>query len=220
MTLIALVPMKGHSARVPGKNLRPLAGRPLFEWIVEALLGTIGVDRVVVDTDSDEIAQRVAAAFPEVEVHDRPEHLRGDFIPMHDIVAHLASALEGDVFLQTHATNPLLTSGTIGRAIEVHAGPGSHDSLMSVTPRRSRFYFEDGSPVNHDPLVLGRTQDLPPLFEENSNLYVAARDVILASRRRIGANPVLFPIGPEEAWDIDEELDFFIAEALLARRTP
>jgi CMP-N-acetylneuraminic acid synthetase len=91
---------------------------------------------------------------------------------------------------------------------------------MSVTPRRSRFYFEDGSPVNHDPLVLGRTQDLPPLFEENSNLYVAARDVILASRRRIGANPVLFPIGPEEAWDIDEELDFFIAEALLARRTP
>jgi CMP-N-acetylneuraminic acid synthetase len=215
VTLVGLLPMKGNSERVPGKNLRECAGKPLFHWVTEAMLGARRVDRVVVDTDSDDIEAAVRTAFPDVEIHQRPAHLHGDLVPMHDIVAHLASVLEGDVFLQTHATNPLLTSETIDRAVAAFENRGEHGSLMSVTPWQTRFYRLDGTPVNHDPGVLLRTQDLAPIFEENSNLYIAPRRLIEASGRRIGPRPLLFPMDRREATDIDEELDFLVAEHLL-----
>lgn len=217
-SVTALVPMKGHSERVPGKNLRPIAGRPLFAWVLTALSGAERVERVVVDTDSEEIAAAVFADFPSVSVHRRPEHLRGDFVPVHDIVAFLAAETPGDVFLQTHATNPLLLPGTIDRAIDTFFEDGEHDSLMGVTARRSRFFAADGTPINHDPAVLGRTQDLPPVYEENSNLYIAPRDLILATGRRVGPNARFFEMDTAEAWDIDDEIDFFIAECLLRGR--
>jgi len=173
---------------------------------------------VVVDTDAEEIRSSVAGSFPGVEVVMRPASLRGDLVPMHDIVAHLAATVAGDLFVQTHATNPLLRAGTIDRAIEAFRTGSGHDSLMSVTARHARYYWPDGTPINHDPAVLVRTQDLAPVYQENSNLYVVPRAVVLATGRRVGANPVLFPIEAEEAWDIDDEFDFRVAELLLAER--
>jgi len=215
MTLVALLPMKGHSERVPGKNLKACAGKPLFHWVTEALLAARHVDRVVIDTDSDLICENVEEDFPTVEVHRRPAELQGDFVAMHDIVAHLVSVLDGDVFLQTHSTNPLLRAETIDAAIEAFRADTEHDSLMSVTPWQARFYGSDGAPINHDPNVLLRTQDLPPLYEENSNLYIAGRELIERTGLRVGPNPILFPMNRREAVDIDEPLDFTIAELLL-----
>lgn len=219
MTLVALLPMKGHSERVPGKNLRSIAGRPLFVWVTSALVAAKGVDRVVIDTDSDQIEEQVTRHFgSEVAVVRRPLELQGDLVPMHDIVAHLSQSLAGDIFLQTHATNPLLRPATIDAAITAYGAHGDHDSLMGVTERHTRFYWADGRPVNHDPTKLMRTQDLPPLMEENSNIYIAPRAVIEATGRRIGPRPLLFPIDAAEAWDIDDESEFDIAEHLLGGR--
>lgn len=218
MSFVGIVPMKGHSERVPGKNLRDIAGRPLFSWITEALEGADGIDEVMVDTDSDEIESAVAEAFPGVTIHRRPDHLHGDFVPMHDIVAHIAAETSHEHILQTHATNPLLTSATIDRAVDTFLRQTGHDSLMSVTAWRSRFFFEDGRPVNHDPAELIRTQDLPPLLEENSNIYISAAPLIVQTGLRIGANPLLFEIEASESVDIDDEFDFRIAEFLLENR--
>ncbi len=217
MTVAGLLPMKGHSERVPGKNIRTIAGRPLFHWVAETLLAAEGIDEVIVDTDSDQIEAAVNSAFPSVTIHRRPDRLHGDLVPMHDIVADVASGTNHDVVLQTHSTNPLLRAETIDRALAAFAGPGDHDSLMSVTSWQTRFYFEDGRPINHDPTVLQRTQDLAPVFEENSNIYIAPVDLIVELGRRIGPKPLLFPIARQEAVDIDEELDFLIAEFLLER---
>lgn len=217
MSLAALVPMKGHSERVPGKNLRPMAGKPLFHWITKALLGAELVDEVIVDTDSDEIESAVSSAFPSVTVHRRPQHLHGDLVPMHDVVAEVARGTGHDHILQTHSTNPLLRSSTIDQAISAFRADGEHDSLMSVTELRTRLYFSDGRPVNHDPTILIRTQDLEPVLEENSNVYVAPTNLIVATGKRIGTRPLLYPIPRGEAVDIDEELDFLVAEFLLAR---
>lgn len=217
MSVAGLLPMKGHSERVPGKNMRVIAGKPLFHWVTETLLAARGIDEVIVDTDSDQIEDAVRNAFPDVTIHRRPEHLVGDLVPMHDIVADVAGEITHDVVLQTHSTNPLLKSETVDRAIVAFGERQNHDSLMSVTAWHTRFYFEDGRPVNHDPAILQRTQDLPPVYEENSNLYIAPVDLILEYGRRIGLKPILFPIAREEAVDIDEELDFLIAEFLLGR---
>lgn len=218
MSVIALVPMKGHSERVPGKNLRHIAGRPLFQWVTHALTQADLVDEVLVDTDSDEIEAAVRDDFPQVTIHRRPDHLIGDLVPMHDIVAHVAGIFDHDHLLQTHVTNPLLTSSTIDRAVTEFLDEGDHDSLMSVTPWHTRFYFRDGRPVNHDPAELLRTQDLPPLLEENSNLYLAPTQQIMETGLRIGKHPLLFEMAAAEAVDIDDELDFRIADFLLRER--
>ncbi|MFZ3070830.1 MAG: acylneuraminate cytidylyltransferase family protein, partial [Anaerolineaceae bacterium] len=77
---------------------------------------------------------------------------------------------------------------------------------------------ELGRAINHNPAVLLRTQDLPPVYEENSCLYLFTRETLASRRNRLGERPLLFEIPPEEAWDIDEELDFTVAEVLLKER--
>jgi len=218
MNVAAVVPMKGHSERVPHKNIRTVGGRRLFEWVIDSLLEARTVSRVLVDTDSDEIADLVTARHPDIEIRMRPDALRGDLVPMHDIVADVADELDADLVLQTHATNPLLTAPTIDRAVDVFTGQTEHDSLMSVTEWRTRFFWPDGRPLNHDPAQLGRTQDLAPILEENSNLYLAPRELIVTTRRRVGANPLLFRVDAAEAVDIDDEFDLVVAEALLEAR--
>jgi CMP-N-acetylneuraminic acid synthetase len=194
-----------------------IAGKPLFHWITETLLRSSSIDEVIIDTDSDEIEEAVRASFPSVGVHRRSEHLQGDMVPMHDIVADVARSVDHDHVLQTHSTNPLLRSRTVDASIAAFLEPGPHDSLMSVTALRTRLYFGDGQPVNHDPAVLVRTQDLDPIYEENSNIYIAPRSLIVATGKRIGVKPLLFSMPREESVDIDEELDFLVAEFLLER---
>lgn len=215
--IAAFVPMKGHSERVPGKNIRPLAGRPLYHWIVETLLAVEQVTTIAIDTDSDTIAEDVGDHFPAVQIIWRPEELRGDFVPMHDVLRHDVNQVEESVYLQTHSTNPLLQADTVRRAIETFEDASDHDSLFTVTQWQTRLYWQDGRPVNHDPSQLLRTQDLPPVLEENSCLYLFTQKVIESTGQRIGKRPLLFPVSREEAVDIDEEFDFVVADCLVRR---
>ena len=218
-SIVALVPMRHHSQRVPGKNYRPLGGKPLFHHILETLLSVPEINQVVVDTDSEPIMEGLRQHFSQVVIINRPEHLRADDVPMNDILLHDTAQVEADFYLQTHSTNPLLRPGTVSRAIEtfLKAFPGN-DSLFSVTRWQTRLYDQYGAAINHDPSVLLQTQDLPPVYEENSCLYLFTRQNLLEWHHRIGANPILFEIDPAEAWDIDEELDFAITDFLMRQR--
>lgn len=217
MKITALLPMKAHSARVPGKNMRDFCGQPLYHAVMRSLLGCRYIGQIVINTDGEEIRRNALEHFGErVVVHDRPENLRGDFVPMNDIIADDLSRLEGEHFLQTHSTNPLLRSESIDRAVEryLKALKEGYNSLFSVTRFQTRLYDKDGNAINHDPEELLRTQDLPPVYEENSCIYIFSRDSFEMKQRRIGAAPLLFEISREEAIDIDEELDFRMAECL------
>lgn len=217
--VVAFVPMRHSSERVPGKNYRPFHGRPLFHHIVSTLLDVARVREVVIDTDSPTIKEQVARHFPSVRVLDRPAELLGGDVPMTDVLRHDAALVPAEWYLQTHTTNPLLRATTVEHALAaLDASLDRHDSLFSVTRLQTRLYDADGRPLNHDPGVLLRTQDLPPVYEENSNLYVFSADQI-AGGRRFGDRPLLFEIDPLEAVDIDEEHDFVLAETLARLRT-
>lgn len=220
MKVIALLPMKGHSERVPNKNFRSFAGQPLFHRMAESLESCASVKTIVVDTDSEIIAEDAVRHFSKVQIIWRPESLRGDFVSMNDIIAHDLRQVEGEHFLQTHSTNPLLTSITLEKAIEqYYAALDTYDSLFSVTRFQTRFYWDSGKPVNHDPDELLRTQDLPPIYEENSNFYLFSRDsFIAAGNKRIGLRPEMYAMDMLEAVDIDEEADFRLAELLYRMR--
>lgn len=217
--LIALVPMRHHSQRVPGKNYRPLAGRPLFHHIIETLLSVPEINEIVVDTDSEPVMDGLRKNFAGVKIIDRPPHLCADDIPMNNILIHDTDLYPADFYLQTHSTNPLLKPETVSRAIDHFiADYPSRDSLFSVTRLQTRLYDQHGQAINHNPRELIQTQDLPPVYEENSCLYIFNRANLVAKQHRISDRPLMFEIPADEAWDIDEELDFEICQFLLKRQ--
>ncbi|MRR38448.1 acylneuraminate cytidylyltransferase family protein [bacterium] len=215
MALVALLPMRHTSERVPGKNYRPFAGVPLYKHVLGSLLECALIDRVVIDTDSPIIRDQVQKEFPQVTLISRPEHLRSGMVPMNEVLLHDVDQVPADFYLQTHSTNPLLHPQTIAQAIECfHANYPTFDSLFTVTRVQTRLWDHLARAVNHNPAILLRTQDLPPVYEENSCAYIFTRDTLRKRRTRIGERPYMFQITRSEAWDIDEELDFQVAEFL------
>jgi CMP-N-acetylneuraminic acid synthetase len=213
--IVALVPMRHHSQRVPGKNYRLLAGKPLYQHIIETLLSVPQINEIVVDTDSEPVLEGLRDHFPQVILINRPERLRADDVPMNQILIHDTEQVPADFYLQTHSTNPLLRPETISRAIHSFmAGYPERDSLFSVTRWQTRLYDKDGNALNHNPRELLQTQDLPPVYEENSCIYIFNRANLVAKQHRISDRAMLFEIDATEAWDIDEELDFEICDFL------
>jgi CMP-N-acetylneuraminic acid synthetase len=214
--IVALVPMRHHSQRVPGKNYRPLGGKPLFHHIIATLLECLEISQIAVDTDSSPVIDGLKKDFPRVLILERPEHLRADAVPMNEILAYDTSQVEADFYLQTHSTNPLLRSETITKAVRTFlANYPAYDSMFSVTRWQTRLWDELTRPINHNPNILLQTQDLPPVYEENSCIYIFTRQKLLERRNRLGERPMMFTIDAAEAWDIDEELDFYITDFLM-----
>ena len=216
--LVAFVPMRHSSERVPGKNYRDFGGRPLYHHIIETLLACPQITTVCIDTDSPFIVDDAPKRFPSVKVLVRPEHLRDGAIAMNDVLLNSINQVPADLYLQTHSTNPLLTPETVSRAIDTFLGQTEYDSLFGVTRLQTRLYDAEVKAMNHDPRVLLRTQDLPPVYEENSNIYIFTKQILEERQNRIGHNPMIFEIDRDEAWDIDEEIDFRVAEFLYIDR--
>jgi len=213
----ALLPMKGNSERVKDKNMKNFAGFPLYHAIVKSLLGSKYIEHIIIDTDSERIAQDAKNHFNDkVIIVDRPKEIQGDFVSMNEIIAYDLTQVEGEIFLQTHSTNPLLKVETIDSAIEKYlASIETFDSVFGVTKVQTRFYDQQANPINHNPKELLRTQDLEPYYEENSNLYIFSKtSFIQAENRRIGLRPQIFEINKLEAIDIDEPEDFTLATLL------
>lgn len=210
--------MRHHSERVPGKNYRLIAGKPLYVYIIETLLACPEIHQIVVNTDSPVIEKGISDQYPAVNLIQRPAHLCGDLVPMNEILLYDIEQVPADFYLQTHSTNPLLCAETISRAIQTFLADRERTSLFSVTRIQTRLWSEDGKPLNHNPKELLRTQDLPPVYEENSCIYLFSRRTLLESKNRLGESPRLFEIDPSEAWDIDDEFDIAIVESLIERR--
>jgi CMP-N-acetylneuraminic acid synthetase len=216
--IVALVPMRHDSQRVKGKNYRKLAGKPLYHHILSSLQSCSEVAEIVVDTDSETIIEGLKESFPEVRILLRPDHLSGGETPMNEVLLHDTAQVEADFYLQTHSTNPLLKSETITRAImTLLENYPDYDSLFSVTRMQTRLWDELGRAINHNPAILLRTQDLPPVFEENSCLYIFTRETLVNEHNRIGKRAYMFEVMAEEAWDIDEEIDFKIVDLLMSQ---
>lgn len=216
--IVALLPMKAHSARVSGKNFRDFCGKPLFRWILDTLLEVEEIDQIIINTDArDILKQNGLIDTNRILIRDRPEDICGDFVSMNKVIADDIKAVPADIYLMTHTTNPILNKQTIEKAIHAYklgVANGKHDSLFTVDRVQTRFYERDGTPVNHDPNILVRTQDLTPWYEENSNLYIFSADSFYKTKARIGTDPLLFLTPKYESIDIDEPEDWDVAVAI------
>jgi len=169
--------MKANSERVKGKNFRELAGKPLFRWILDSLLAVKEIDCVVINTDARHILAKNGLVESErVIIRERKSELCGDMVSMNLILADDIKAIDADIYLMTHTTNPLISSETIQSGFTKLAENPDKDSLFTVNKIQTRFYRENCTAVNHDPDNLLRTQDLEPWYEENSCLFYFTKE--------------------------------------------
>ncbi len=222
--IVALLPMKAHSARVSEKNFRDFNGKPLFRWILDTLLEISEISKIVINTDAREIlGEKGLIDAKRIQIRDRSANLCGDFVSMNRILEDDIKHVPADRYLMTHITNPLLKTSTIRRALgafQQARETGTADSLFAVNRIQTRFYREDGTAVNHDPKSLVRTQDLEPWYEENSTLYIFTAESFAKTNARIGERPILFETPKLESIDVDGQEDWDLAKALAALRLP
>jgi CMP-N-acetylneuraminic acid synthetase len=215
--VIALVPIKENSERVKGKNFKDFCGKPLFHHILLTLDQVVAIDEIIINTDSPVIKEEAPKISEKIKVRDRNQTIVGDFVSMNRIIEDDIKNTNGDIYLQTHTTNPLLKEENISKAIHdylQYSETKNYDSLFSVTEHQARFYSKDTQPINHDPNELLRTQDLTPIYEENSCLYIFNKESFSKKQQRIGDAPYMFTLPKIESVDIDDAYTFKLAELL------
>ena len=220
--MIGIVPMKRNSERVPNKNFRDLCGHPLFYYVIKSLVDCGKIEKVVINTDSPEIAEQVLKHFSSrVEISMRPEAICGDFVSMNIIIDYEIQRNGADKnYIQTHTTNPFLRSQTISEAITVYEKSlkEGYDSVFSANLIKSRLYDDKMNPINHDPDNLIRTQDLPDIYDENSNFYIFSGSSFAKTKARIGKKPYIYVMNKLESVDIDNQEDWDLAQILMANK--
>ena len=220
--VIAVIPARGGSKGVPKKNIRPLAGRPLISYTIEAAKRAKSVERVIVSTDDAEIAR--VAKQDGAEVIMRPAELATDEAPAELALIHVVETLkrtEGyavDVVVTLEPTSPLRSPGLIDRCVETLRRTGA-DSVVTVVETwgvlgipdpKGWFTYERNQPR--------RRQDRAPRYMESGAAYVTKAEILLSQRLICGGKLQSVVVGQDEGVDINTLSDFAIAEALLARR--
>ena len=216
----ALVPFKLNSERVPNKNFRLLGGKPLYWWVLESLINSKCVDRIIINTDARTLIERFGLPTGiEIVIKNRKSELCGDLVSMNSIIKDDINEFDANSYLMTHTTNPFVLSSTFSRAVKQYLNgtvSGEIDSLFSANKLQSRLYSHSLEPLNHSPYELLRTQDLDPIYEENSCFYIFSKSSFLSSDARIGTKPAIAIIQRLESIDIDTEEDWFHAEVVAA----
>ena len=216
MKITAIVFVKKDSERIPGKNFRLFNGKPLFTIILERLDKMECIESILVDSDSKEVLEFVAAHLKKGVAIERPEELRGGLFSGNDLLINDLTFSDSEHFFLTHCTNPCLTEETMEKAIEKYFSVlPDHNSLFSVTRIQNRLYRSSGEPLGHVKGRLLRTQDLEPVLEENACFFIFSKTSFLHSGNdRIGSRPFLFEVSSIEGIDIDYEDDFLLAELI------
>jgi CMP-N-acetylneuraminic acid synthetase len=220
--MIALLPMKERSERVPGKNIKNLNGKPLFYHIADTLKESGLFKWLVINTDSEEVSRLASEYYGDwVHIIRRPPGLCGDNVPMNLIIEHDVNHLGiNNDYFQTHSTNPFLSVATVKAAVSQYQSGkknGEFDSVFSVNALHTRLYDKRLMPLNHDPDMLIRTQDLEVIYEENSNFYIFSGDSYSHRKHRIGEvpSPYVMSRNSIEGVDIDELSDWDFAELVI-----
>jgi len=229
--LITIIPARGGSKRLPRKNIRPLGGKPLLAYTIEAALEAGVAAPLIVSTDDDEIAETARRYGAEAIL--RPAELAADDSPTEAALLHVLDSKEGldstegegvaAAWVMTLApTSPFRTGATIRKFHDAAlAGGDDVDCYMAVTEDRGDFWLlqEDGCGRRLFPDAPRRQQSRAPLYEENSAIYVSRVSALRRSGIILGDKVKPLAIDPFEALDINTAYDFWLAESLILNAT-
>lgn len=210
METVAIMPIKLINERCPGKNTKMLGSKPLLQYELDSLRETGLCDSINVFCSSEE----VVPFLPEgVNFVKRPKYLDLPTSNFTQIFTLFMEQVDADIYVYAHATAPFITVDTMKSCIEA-VKSGEYDSAFCAVKLQD-YLWQDGEPLNFDATNLPRTQDLKPIFQETSGVYVFTKEVFQKYHRRVGKKPFIREVSFKEAVDIDNPEDFNLAEALL-----
>ncbi|MFQ7259043.1 cytidylyltransferase domain-containing protein [Intestinibacter bartlettii] len=210
MKVVALVPIKLNSQRLPHKNILPLAGKPLCWHILDTLCQVDKIDKVYVYCSDEEVVKYIPAQAIFLK---RDKELDGDLVKGFDIYRKFIAEVDADVYVLAHTTSPFIKKSSIENALE-KVLQGENDSAFSAE-RIQTFAWYKGKPINYDINDVPRTQDMEPIWLETSAFFMFEKEIFTKHNRRIGFNPYIQEVSDIEAIDIDEKKDYEMALKLV-----
>lgn len=210
MKIVAIMPIKLNNERCPGKNTRMLGKKPLLQYELDSLLKTEMVDSVNVFCSSEDVVPFLPEGVNFVKRSTELDLPTSNFT---QIFTAFMNECDADIYVYAHATAPFITVETMKECIEA-VKSGKYDSAFCAVKLQD-YLWKNGEPLNFDATNVPRTQDLDPIYQETSGVYVFTKEMFGKHRRRIGLNPFIKEVSFKESVDIDNPEDFDLAEALV-----
>lgn len=220
MKTIAFIPVRGGSKSIPLKNIKPLCGKPLVCWNIEALEACRQVDEIIVATDSDTIEETVSQMnYRKTKVYRRLAQNATDTATTESVMLEYINQVEmvpETVFMLVQATSPLTQTIHFEEALERYAAEGV-DSMLSCVHSKRFFWNADGTSVNYDYHHRPRRQDFDGMLMENGAFYISTVANIIKSGNRLSGRIGLYEMPAYTALEIDEPDDWTLMESLMRR---
>lgn len=204
--VVAFVPIKLNSQRLPNKNILPIADYPLCWHILNTLLKAKGIDEVYVFCSEEKVRDYIP---DKVKFLKRDQRLDGDLIKGFDIYDAFIKEVNADIYVLAHTTSPFIKRETVESALDKMID-GDYDSAFSAH-RIQTFAWYNGKPINYDLNDVPRTQDMEPIYVETSGFFMFRKEIFTENRRRIGFKPYIQEVDSVEAVDIDTKEDYEFA---------
>lgn len=217
---VGFIPARGGSKGIPNKNVMPLAGKPLIQWIVEASLNATRLDEVVVSTDSELVRQALSSIVStKLRIISRGEETATDTATTESAMLEFAEQNEFENIMLLQATSPLTSSDDIDKAMECF--DESKSSVISVVEsKRFTWDWQDDQfqSKNYDYNVRPRRQEISPYYIENGALYITSREKLLMDKNRLSKPIFPYVMAEDTLYELDEVQDIRILESLLKKR--
>lgn len=210
MKIVAIMPIKLKNERCPGKNTRMLGTKPLLQYELDSLKATGLCDSINVYCSSEDVVHYLPEGVNFVK---RPEVLDLPTSNFSQIFETFMNEVDADIYVYAHATAPFIKKETMEQCINA-VKSGEYDSAFCALKLQD-YLWQNGEPLNFDATNVPRTQDLTPIYQETSGVYVFTKDVFKTKHRRIGDKPYVSEVSFKEAVDIDNPEDFDLAEKIV-----
>lgn len=214
--VLAVVPARGGSKRVPKKNVKQLKGKPLIEWTLDEAYKSEMIDEVILSTDDDHIAE--FANRGEIVVK-RPEYLANDWARSVDVILDAIRFREGDIIVCLQPTSPFRTANDIDQAVKLYLGKKCESVISVVEAGQKQCWMMKNRgqyiyPVYGHKHVNRRSQDLSHVYIPNGAIYVSSRNYLMQYQSFYTDWILPYVMPPERSIDIDDFKDFEIAEQM------
>lgn len=204
--VVAFVPIKLNSQRLPHKNILPLGDRPLCWYVFDILLQIQKIDEVCVFCSDEKVMNYLPNGVRFVK---RDSRLDGDLVTGNEIYQDFIEAVDSEIYLLAHTTSPFMTQHSLENAL-TNVLSENYDSALSVEKKQT-FAWYKGETLNYQLNDIPRTQDIEPVYIETSGFFIFKKEHFVSEGRRIGFNPYFQVVDDMEAIDIDTRQDYEFA---------
>lgn len=209
MKIVALIPIKLNSQRLPHKNILPLQGKPLCYHITDTLLQIEEIDDVYVYCSDKKIKEYIP---PKAKILERDPYLDGDTVKGFEIYKSFIEKIDADIYILAHTTSPFTKVSSVKEGLNRVLNSGN-DSAFSAKKIQTFAWYQN-KPINYDISDVPRTQDIEPIYVETSAFFIFKKEIFTKFHRRIGFHPYLVEVDDVEAIDIDTKSDYEFAKLI------